>query len=292
MHKKVFYMFCTLILIGCGGKMSHSKINHTHTNTPQTDTYTDQTTTIEEESNSSATTTPDMYIRTEVETLKDSDNPRYDRNNTRDGSYQEEEIFNGAEPATMTSEHVDIGLTETTATRNKEQEVVTVRNPNDPIPRKGLYLPSDLEEVKYLKVVNYVRSIARRCGNHGDYSVAPKLVLHQALSKAALEHSVDMATVKFFDHYGSGTKSDITGTRLGGKSKFSERIKENHYLGYQLIAENIAYGFHSIEDTIEGWIKSSGHCANLMNPSFTEMGIAKADKGELVYWTQEFGVRY
>lgn len=39
------------------------------------------------------------------------------------------------------------------------------------------------------------------------------------------------------------------------------------------------------------WIKSPEHCANLMNPAFTEMGVAFAidRKSELgVYWTQEF----
>ena len=41
-----------------------------------------------------------------------------------------------------------------------------------------------------------------------------------------------------------------------------------------------------------GWIKSPGHCANLMNPGFTEMGagLAVDHKSELgVYWAQAFG---
>jgi uncharacterized protein YkwD len=46
------------------------------------------------------------------------------------------------------------------------------------------------------------------------------------------------------------------------------------------------------EDAMAGWIKSPEHCANLMNPAFSEMGAAFAvdRKSELgVYWTQVFG---
>ena len=46
------------------------------------------------------------------------------------------------------------------------------------------------------------------------------------------------------------------------------------------------------EDAVAGWIKNPGHCANLMNPAFTEMGVAFAvdPRSEMgVYWTQAFG---
>ena len=49
------------------------------------------------------------------------------------------------------------------------------------------------------------------------------------------------------------------------------------------------------EDAVAAWIKSPEHCANVMNPAFTEMGVAyavdsRSDIG--VYWTQAFGTRY
>ena len=62
---------------------------------------------------------------------------------------------------------------------------------------------------------------------------------------------------------------------------------------YRSIGENIAAGWQmKPEDSVAGWIKSPGHCANLMNPAFTEMGVAFAvDPGSKmgVYWTQTFG---
>ena len=41
-----------------------------------------------------------------------------------------------------------------------------------------------------------------------------------------------------------------------------------------------------------GWLASPGHCSNIMNPDFTEMGAAYAiDKSSAAgsYWTQVFG---
>ena len=61
---------------------------------------------------------------------------------------------------------------------------------------------------------------------------------------------------------------------------------------YRAMGENIAGGQTRPEDAVTGWIDSPGHCANLMNPAFTEMGVAVAvnRKSRMgVYWTLEFG---
>jgi uncharacterized protein YkwD len=58
------------------------------------------------------------------------------------------------------------------------------------------------------------------------------------------------------------------------------------------MGENLAGGQLQPEDAVAGWIKSPEHCANLMNPAFTEMGSAYAvDPGSEmgVYWAQAFG---
>ena len=44
---------------------------------------------------------------------------------------------------------------------------------------------------------------------------------------------------------------------------------------------------------MDGWLDSPGHCANIMNPAFTEMGAAyrgrsARDENRTAYWTQEF----
>ncbi|HSC82217.1 MAG TPA: CAP domain-containing protein, partial [Pseudomonas sp.] len=62
--------------------------------------------------------------------------------------------------------------------------------------------------------------------------------------------------------------------------------------GGQRIGENIAAGLDSAAKVVDGWLASPGHCANLMNPQFSELGAAyavdpKSDAG--IYWTALFG---
>ena len=59
--------------------------------------------------------------------------------------------------------------------------------------------------------------------------------------------------------------------------------------GYQwnAYAENVAMGYPDERAVIQGWLKSPGHCANIMKPNVKEMGVAKKGK----YWTQVFASR-
>jgi uncharacterized protein YkwD len=62
---------------------------------------------------------------------------------------------------------------------------------------------------------------------------------------------------------------------------------------WRRIAENIAAGQESGDEAVAGWLASPGHCANIMNGRFTEMGAAyaihNARESPRVYWTQVFG---
>jgi uncharacterized protein YkwD len=71
----------------------------------------------------------------------------------------------------------------------------------------------------------------------------------------------------------------------------AQRVERAGYR-YRTTGENIAAGQTQPEAAVAGWIKSPGHCANLMNPAFTEMGTAYAVNAKSamgVYWTQAFG---
>jgi hypothetical protein len=47
--------------------------------------------------------------------------------------------------------------------------------------------------------------------------------------------------------------------------------------------ENIAAGYSSVRSTVEGWLKSPGHCANIIGPYFREIGAAKAASPSFYY---------
>jgi uncharacterized protein YkwD len=74
-------------------------------------------------------------------------------------------------------------------------------------------------------------------------------------------------------------------------SKPEERITRAGY-AWRSVGENIASGVMTPEEAVDVWLRSPPHCTNIMEESFTQMGIAfavnpKSDEG--AYWTQTFG---
>jgi uncharacterized protein YkwD len=130
---------------------------------------------------------------------------------------------------------------------------------------------------KVLSLVNAARSKPRKCGRQ-SFPAVPPLTLSAMLNRAALVHSQDMAKNDFFEHRGSD------GSMVGDRAS---------RVGYRWrnVAENVAIGAETAEIVVEGWLKSPGHCVNIMSPDYTEMGIAyvtepKSEPG--IYWTQVF----
>ena len=132
---------------------------------------------------------------------------------------------------------------------------------------------------RVLDLVNQARATPRHCGNI-VFNAARPLRWNDKLAAAAGAHAADMARNNYFSHSG----------RDG--SNPAQRVERAGYR-YRATGENIAAGGQmSAETAVAGWIKSPGHCANLMNPVYTEMGVAYAVDPRSamgVYWTQAFG---
>jgi uncharacterized protein YkwD len=129
-----------------------------------------------------------------------------------------------------------------------------------------------------LDLVNDARSRPRRCGRE-RYDAAAPLTMSSTLTRAARDHAVDMARRNYFDHTAKdGSQPKDRARRLGYRSR--------------LTGENIAYGPESAEEVVAGWLDSPGHCANIMEPRFREMGIAYAiaNERERIYWVQLFAL--
>lgn len=156
------------------------------------------------------------------------------------------------------------------------------------------YTKISIEQQELLDAINKARSIQRDCypddPNRGIMGPVPDLYWNTELYASALEHSTDLAYSDTFSHYGSGTSYDVTGN--GTPSTFNERILTNGYANYYAVGENIAGGQQSIEEVMDAWLKSPGHCTNIMSDKYTEVGVAivtKADSTYGIYWTQNFG---
>jgi uncharacterized protein YkwD len=128
--------------------------------------------------------------------------------------------------------------------------------------------------------LNQMRAAGADCGSSGRFAAAPPVVWNALLTQAADGHSRDMAAQNYFSH-----------TSLDGRS-MSARVSATGY-AWSSLGENIAAGYGSVNDVMQGWITSPGHCANLMNPGFTEVGMACAPGASgarySTYWTMNLG---
>ena len=128
---------------------------------------------------------------------------------------------------------------------------------------------------RVLELVNGVRARGARCGSR-SLSPAPALAMNETLASVAHGHAFDMAQHDYFEHEDPAGRSPADRVRAAG---YRDR----------LVGENIAYGPNSADEVVQGWLDSPGHCENMMDPRFTEMGIAyapgRATKRGL-YWVQ------
>jgi uncharacterized protein YkwD len=116
------------------------------------------------------------------------------------------------------------------------------------------------------------------CGDR-PFAPAPPLFMNASLANAAREHSLDMGRRGYFDHATPEGVSPWDRMKAAGWSG-----------GYN--GENIFGGPATAEEVVDGWMKSPGHCENIMNPAFKYIGIGYADvEGSPLthYWTQDFG---
>ena len=108
------------------------------------------------------------------------------------------------------------------------------------------------------------------------------LEIDNQLNQAARRHNQEMV------------KQDRMAHHFPGQANLGERVSSTGY-DWKAVGENIAAGYQTAEAVFEGWMGSSGHRQNILNPNYTEMGIAYANApdnrtGDFdIYWTQVFG---
>ena len=125
--------------------------------------------------------------------------------------------------------------------------------------------------------INARRAAGASCGSRGSFAPAAALRWNELLAQAAAGHSADMAAQNYFSH-----------TSADGRS-MTDRVNATGY-AWASLGENIAAGYRDIDSVVEGWMLSEGHCANLMNPAFDEIGLAcvpgPSGSRYAQYWTQ------
>ena len=114
-----------------------------------------------------------------------------------------------------------------------------------------------------------VRIVNQRRAEHG----LKPLTQDWQLSRVARYKSQDMKDLGYFSH---------TSPTYG--SPF--QMMKSFGISYRTAGENIAKGYASPEAVVNAWMNSPGHRANILNSTYTHIGVGFVSSGN--YWTQMF----
>ena len=134
-------------------------------------------------------------------------------------------------------------------------------------------------QASVLARINQYRAAGADCRSAGSFAPAQALVWNANLLQAASGHSQDMAARNYFSH-----------TSADGRTMV-DRINATGYV-WSTIGENIAAGYPTVNAVIDAWMASDGHCANIMNPNFKDVGVAcvpSSTSTYRTYWTMDAG---
>lgn len=100
-----------------------------------------------------------------------------------------------------------------------------------------------------------------------------RLTYDWELSRVARYKSQDMKDNNYFSH-----TSPVYGSPF--------KMMKDFGISYRSAGENIAKGYATPRAVVDAWMNSEGHRANILNPSFTHIGVGYVPDGK--YWTQMF----
>ena len=122
-------------------------------------------------------------------------------------------------------------------------------------------------------VTQYEQEVIRLVNEIRVQNGLSALTYNWELSRVARYKSQDMVDNRYFSH-----TSPTYGTPFQMIRSFG--------LSYRSAGENIAYGQRTPQAVVNAWMNSSGHRANILSSSYTQIGVGYVANGH--YWTQMF----
>ncbi|MFJ7970267.1 CAP domain-containing protein [Psychrobacillus sp. NPDC096389] len=142
-----------------------------------------------------------------------------------------------------------------------EKPVTPTQQPSGESNNENVQVSSEIQQV-----VDLVNSERAKAG-------LKALQIDTKLTESAQAKSQDMKNKNYFSH-----TSPTYGSPFDQMKSFG--------IEYKSAGENIAMGQHGATEVMDAWMKSPGHKANILNPSYTHIGVGLSDSGN--YWTQQF----
>ena len=146
---------------------------------------------------------------------------------------------------------------------------------NPQIANPDLIYPGQILNIPQISdtVLRYENEVIRLVNEIRVENGLKPLTANWELSRVARYKSEDMSNNRYFSH-----TSPTYGTPFQMIKAFG--------LSYRSAGENIAYGYGTPAAVVNGWMNSSGHRANILNASYTQIGVGYCASGN--YWTQMF----
>lgn len=143
-----------------------------------------------------------------------------------------------------------------------------IKNPELIYPGQKITIPETSQTV-----ANYEKEVVRLVNEERAKYSLPPLTENWELSRVARYKSQDMKDKSYFSH-----TSPTYGSPFDMIKSFG--------LSYRTAGENIAKGQRTPQEVVKAWMNSSGHRANILNSSYTKIGVGYVADGH--YWTQMF----
>ncbi len=141
-------------------------------------------------------------------------------------------------------------------------------------------LATTTQQQEVLTYINQARSKPCQCGTT-VYPAVPALTLDTQLNAASNKFAVDLATYNYFSHTGRD-----------GSLPWDRMTREGYI--WRAAGENIAAGYTTTRAVVDGWLKSTGHCTNIMSANFKNVGVGygySASSTYKHYWVTDFGTK-
>lgn len=143
-----------------------------------------------------------------------------------------------------------------------------IQNPDLIYPEQIITIPTTDSSV-----LSYEEEVVRLVNEIRVKNGLRELTYNWELSRVARYKSQDMKDNRYFSH-----TSPVYGSPF--------QMMKDFGITYRSAGENIARGQKSPQVVVNAWMNSSGHRANILNSSFTEIGVGYVADGN--YWTQMF----
>ena len=144
----------------------------------------------------------------------------------------------------------------------------------------GARAATTTQQQEILTYINQARSKPCLCGST-TYPAVPALTLDAQLNAASDKFAVDLATYNYFSHTGRD-----------GSLPWDRMTREGYI--WRAAGENIAAGYPTTRAVVDGWLKSPGHCQNIMSANFKNVGVGygySTSSTYRYYWVTDFGAR-